>query len=74
MPRITTKADVSWYIKGRKRPIAHSTIVTLDVFEYLAKECNGDVEEMMKVARYSHDVRELCEIFLKYGVTNIYED
>ena len=65
------KSDVSWYMKGRKRPFAYSTVADRDIFNDLAEEHGGDVRAIMQNARYTKEIRDICRKLLDMGVDNV---
>lgn len=68
-----SKGDVSWYMKGRRRPFAYSTIADRDIFNELAEEHGGNVRAMMQHARYTEEVRDICRKLLDMGVDNVFK-
>lgn len=65
------KGDVAWYVKGRKRPIAYSTVATKELFDDLAEQCNGDLKLILENIHYDRDLIEIVQRYLDLGVTNV---
>lgn len=68
------KGDVTWYVKGRKKPIAYSTVADKEIFDDLVEEHNGDLKLILESCRYSHDLKIIIQKYLDLGVTNVYAD
>lgn len=70
MPKFSR--DVAWYVKGRKKPIAYSTVADKEIFDDLVEEYNGDLKLIFDNCRYSHDLKEIIQKYLDFGITNVF--
>lgn len=66
-----SKGDVAWYAKGRKRPIAYSTVASADFFNDLAELYDGDLKLIFENIHYDHDLKKIVEKYINYGFTNV---
>lgn len=69
MRRRYDKGDVSWYISGRKRPIAYSTVAASELIVALSQD-GATVKEVHDRITYDAEARSILEVYIKRGYGN----
>lgn len=64
------KGDVSWYIPGRKTPIAYSTRATSDLISVLAED-GGTIAEVQSKISYDAEAKAVLQNYIDRGYGNV---
>lgn len=69
MSKRKSKGDIAWYIKGKKRPIAYSTVATSDLISVLAQE-GLTVLESYNYINYDMEAKAILQLYIENGYGN----
>ena len=64
------KGDVHWYIPGRKKPIAYSTIAAGELIVLLAKE-GGTIAEVKRKINYDEEAKAVLQAYIDRGYGDV---
>ena len=70
MPSRKDKGDVQWYIPGKKRPIADSTVATSDLVVLLVKE-GGTIAEVQRKINFDAEAKAVLQAYIDRGYGDI---
>lgn len=69
MGRVRNKGDIAWYVNGKKRPIAYSTVATSDLITVLAQD-GLTVLESYNFINYDKEAKDILKLYIDNGYGN----
>lgn len=66
--RYKSKGDVNWYARGRKAPIAYSTIAARDLINVLVEDHpNATISELKEMVTYDKEAKAVLQKYIDLG-------
>lgn len=63
------KGDVHWYIPGKKKPIAYSTVATSDLIGLVAEDFET-IQDVYNAVMYDQEAKAIMQIYIDLGYGN----
>ena len=69
MAKAKIKGDVHWYVPGKKKPIAYSTVGTSDLIGLLVEDFET-IQDVYDAVMYNQEAKAIMQIYIDLGYGN----
>ena len=69
MAKAKIKGDIHWYIPGKNKPIAYSTVATSDLIGLLAEDFET-IQDVYNAINYDQEAKDVLQKYIDLGYGN----
>lgn len=69
MAKANNKGDVHWYVPGKKKPVAYSTVATSDLISLLSEDFET-IQDVYDAINYDPEAKAIMKIYIDLGYGN----